>query len=188
MEPARGFFSYIAAVEQLCKIDPELQFVVVGRPRSAYSNSTGDGATYKEQAIEKYDCDWSRVHFCGKLAYDDYLQVLRNTSVHVHFSMPLFLSWSLLESMACGCTIVGSSNAPVNEVIEHDVNGRLAPFFDIQALTEQVINLINDRATSKRLGAAARQTVIDHYEVNKCTEKWESLIFRTINNNYPKIN
>lgn len=187
MEPARGFFSYMAAVEKLCKLDPELQFVVVGRPRPAYSNSVANGVTYKQQALERYDCDWSRVHFCGKLSYDDYLQVLRNTSVHVHFSMPLFLSWSLLEAMSCGCTIVGSSNAPVNEVIQGDVNGRLVPFFDTSALTDQVINLLNDRVAAKRLGAAARQTVIDHYEVSQCTEKWKSLILRTIKNNYPKI-
>jgi len=41
--------------------DSELQFVVVGRPRSAYSGGTGDGSTYQQQALEKYDCDWSRV-------------------------------------------------------------------------------------------------------------------------------
>lgn len=188
MEPARGFFSYMEAVEKLCKLDSQLQFVVVGRPRPAYSSSAGGSSTYQQQALEKYDCDWSRVHFCGKLAYEDYLQVLRNTSVHVHFSMPLFLSWSLLEAMACGCTIVGSSNAPVDEVIKHNVNGRVVPFFDTKALTQQVTDLLDDRTAAKRLGAAARQTVIDNYEVTQCTEKWKSLILRTIKNNYPKMN
>jgi len=61
------------------------------------------------------------------------------------------------------------------------------PFFDTQALTEQVVDLLNDRTAAKRLGAAARQTVIEHYEVRQCTEKWKSLILRTIKNNYPKI-
>jgi len=187
MEPARGFFSYMAAVEKLCKLDSELQFVVVGRPRPAYSSGTGDGPSYKQQALEKYDCDWSRVHFCGKLPYDDYLQVLRNTSVHIHLSMPLFLSWSLLEAMACGCTIIGSSNAPVNEVIKEDINGRLVPFFDTQALVDQALELLKDTDAAKRLGVAARQTVLDNYEVSQCTDKWKSLILRTAKDNYPKI-
>ena len=187
MEPARGFFSYMAAVEKLCKLDPDLQFVVVGRPRSAYSNGTGDGPSYRDQAMEKYDCDWSRVHFCGKLAYEDYLEVLRNTSVHIHLSMPLFLSWSLLEAMSCGCTIIGSENAPVNEVINHDENGCLVPFFDTGKLVEQAQKLLADRQTAARLGQAARQTVLDKYEVKQCTEKWKDLILTTINDNYPAL-
>jgi len=187
MEPARGFFSYMAAIEKLSKLDPDLQFVVVGRPGSAYSNSTGDGPSYRDQALEKYDCDWSRVHFCGKLTYNDYLEVLRNTSVHVHLSMPLFLSWSLLEAMACGCAIVGSEKAPVNEVIENDVNGRLVPFFDTAILVEQIQDLLLDRSAAKRLGAAARQTVLERYDVKQCTEKWKSLILRTFNEDYPAL-
>ena len=115
MEPARGFFTFMSATEKLGKQYSDLQFIIVGRERSAYSNSTGDGPSYKEQALEKYDCDWSRVHFTGKLKYEDYLTVLQNSSVHVHLSMPLFMSWSLLEAMSCSCTIVGSANAPVNE-------------------------------------------------------------------------
>jgi len=50
------------------------------------------------------------------------------------------------------------------------------------------MDLLGDRAAAKRLGAAARQTVIDHYDVTQCTEKWKSLILRTINNKYPKLN
>ena len=187
MEPARGFFSYMAAVEKLSKLDPDLQFVVVGRPHSAYSAGTGNGPSYKDQAMEKYDCDWSRVHFCGKLPYQDYLQVLRNTSVHVHLSMPLFLSWSLLEAMSCGCTIVGSENAPVDEVIEHDVNGRLVSFFETEKLVEQITDLINHPQHAKALGAAARETVLEKYQSSKCTEQWKALILRTINDDYPKL-
>ena len=187
MEPARGFFSYMAAVEKLCQTDPQLQFVILGRPRSAYSTGTGEGLSYKEQALEKFDCDWSRVHFCGKVAYEDYLEVLRNTSVHIHLSMPLFLSWSLLEAMACACPIVGSTNAPVNEVIQHDKNGRLVPFFDIESLVEQITDLLNDRVAAKRLGDAARQTVLNDYEVANCTQKWKSLILQTIKNDDPRL-
>ena len=187
MEPARGFFSYMAAVERLCKLDPDLQFVVVGRPRAAYSNDTGSGLSYQQQAQEKYDCDWSRVHFCGKLSYEEYLEVLRNTTIHMHFSMPLFLSWSLLEAMSCGCTIVGSENAPVNEVIEHDKNGCLVPFFETEGLVDQIQALLSDPKKAQRLGLAARKTVIDKYNVNDCTNQWKDLIIRTIREGFPAL-
>lgn len=187
MEPARGFFTFMDAAARLAKLDPEVQFVIVGRPHAAYSGSTGDGPTYKEQAIEKYDVDMSRMHFCGKLQYDDYLQVLKNSSVHVHFSMPYTLSWSALEAMACGCAMVGSSNAPVNEAIEHDVNGRLVNFFDAEGLVREVQDLLADRNEAERLGLAARETVLSRYESADCVNQWKALILRTINANYPEM-
>lgn len=180
LEPARGFFTFMEAVEKLCEQDQDVQFVVVGRERPAYSDSTGDGPSYKQQALDKFDCDWGRVHFTGKLSYEDYLSVLRNSSVHVYLSSPIFLSWSLLEAMSCGCTIVSSDNAPVNEVIQHDVTGRLVPFFDAQQLSEQVLALLNDTLAAKRLSEAARQLVVERYDQKKCVKEWKDLILRTI--------
>jgi len=107
--------------------------------------------------------------------------------MHIHLSMPLFLSWSLLEAMACGCTIIGSSNAPVNEVIKDNENGSLVPFFDIEQIVSQTQTLLKDRALAERLGQAARQTVLDHYQVKQCTDQWKALILRTINDDYPKL-
>lgn len=180
LEPARGFFSFMAAVEKICQQDDQVQFVVVGRERAAYSDGTGDGPSYKQQALEKYQCDWSRVHFTGKLSYTDYLSVLQNSSVHVHMSAPIFLSWSLLEAMSCACTIVSSNNAPVNEVIEHDKTGRLVPFFDDQKLADEVIDLLANPAESERLGIAARELVVEKYDQKQCVNKWKKLISRTL--------
>jgi len=180
LEPARGFFTFMESVQELCKLDKDVQFVVVGRERSAYSQSTGSGPSYKEQALERYDCDWSRVHFTGKLSYEHYLQVLSNSMVHIYLSSPLFLSWSMLEAMACGCTLVSSNNAPVTEVIEHDVNGRLVSFFDAKNLSKEVHGLLNDRATAKRLANAARQTILNKYDLKICVSQWKSLLIRTI--------
>ncbi len=180
LEPARGFFTFMEAVEKLCQIDKALQFVVVGRERPAYSESTGAGPSYKQQAVDKYQCDWSRVHFTGKLSYEDYLSVLRNSSVHVYLSSPIFLSWSLLEAMSSGCTIVSSDNAPVNEVIQHDVTGRLVPFFDAQKLSDQIVDLLENPTAAERLGKAARNLVVDKYDQKKCVKLWKDLILRTV--------
>ncbi len=180
LEPARGFFTFMEAVEKLCQRDKNIQFVVVGRERSAYSDSTGDGPSYKQQAMGKYQCDWDRVHFTGKLSYEDYLSVLRNSTVHIYLSSPIFLSWSLLEAMSSECAIVSSNNAPVNEVIEHDVTGRLVPFFDAQELSNQVLELLENPAIAKRLGVAARDLVVKRYDKKKCVKQWKDLILRTI--------
>lgn len=182
LEPARGFFTFMEAVEKIGKQDSSVQFVVVGRERPAYSDGTGDGPSYKMQAMDKFQCDWSRVHFTGKISYEHYLSVLQNSLVHVYMSAPLFLSWSMLEAMSCGCTIVSSDNAPVNEVIKHNETGRLVPFFDANKLSEEVLDLLNDKDESARLGKAARELVIKHYDKKKCVKEWKNLILRTLEN------
>ena len=63
--------------------------------------------------------DPTKVHFIGSLNHPNYIRVLQKSWVHVYLTIPFVLSWSLLEAMSCGCTLVASSTAPVQEVIHH---------------------------------------------------------------------
>jgi glycosyltransferase involved in cell wall biosynthesis len=47
----------------------------------------------------------------------------RISRCHVYLTVPFVLSWSLLESMSMGATIVASDVAPVREVLEHGKPG-----------------------------------------------------------------
>ena len=65
------------------------------------------------------------------------MALLQASWVHVYLSYPFVLGWSLLEAMACGCSIVGSSGMPVEEVIDHNVEGYLVPMDDPRALRKK---------------------------------------------------
>ena len=63
--------------------------------------------------------------------------------MHVYLSYPFVLGWSLLEAMACGCCIVGSKGMPVEEAIEHNVEGRLIPMDKPDLLAKEVLQLLS---------------------------------------------
>ena len=86
------------------------------------------------------------------------------------------LRWSLLEAMSCGCAVVGSATAPVQEVIEHGRNGLLVDFFSPSALAAAIAELLHDRPLAQRLGEAARTTVLQHFNLASCVQRQLALM------------
>jgi len=86
--------------------------------------------------------DLSRIHFLGALPYPDFLRLLQVSRAHAYLTYPFVLSWSMLEAMASGCTLLASATPPVTEVVRHGENGLLFDFFDHQALAAQAIDVL----------------------------------------------
>ena len=74
----------------------------------------------------------------------------------------------MLEAMASGAFVIGSATAPVEEVIEEGHNGWLVDFFDTAAMSERIAEGLARRDQVDALRRAARQTVIDRYELKAC--------------------
>jgi glycosyltransferase involved in cell wall biosynthesis len=90
------------------------------------------------------------------------------------------LSWSCLEAMSVGRVVVGSRTPPVEEVIEHGRNGLLFDFFDVRGLSGQVIDVLANPEAHRRLGQAARESVIARYDLRRtCLPEQLALILGT---------
>lgn len=127
--------------------------------------------------------DWSRVYFLGNIPYEYFISLLRVSTVHVYLTYPFVLSWSLLEAMSIGCSIVASDTPPVKEVLRDYETGILVDFFDIDGLVYKVIQLLEDVEARAFLGRNARKFVIDNYDLKSiCLPKqieWvESLLYK----------
>lgn len=165
MEPYRGFPQLIETISLLQKKRPQCHFVIVGQNRVAYGKNLPDGKTYKEEMLKQFSLDLNRVHFTGLLPYNEYLQVLQASAVHLYLTRPFVLSWSMLEALATGCLVVASDTAPVTEVIEDGVNGLLVDFFNPAQICDRVIEALANSAKITTIRNQARQTILERYDL-----------------------
>ena len=91
--------------------------------------------------------------------------MIRVSRVHVYLTYPFVLSWSLLETISAGAAIVACSTDPVTEVMEDGKTGLLVNFFDPDEIVDRVHELMHDTALRHALGQAARQKVVENYDL-----------------------
>jgi glycosyltransferase involved in cell wall biosynthesis len=73
-----------------------------------------------------------------------------------------------MNALACGATVLASSTAPVQEMIEHGRNGLLMDFFDVDGLAEMAERVVNAPREFKHLGAAGVEMIRSHYSMEVC--------------------
>jgi len=174
LEPYRGYHTFMRALPHLLKERPKARVLLVGSDDVSYG-ARPDAAKYgsakwkdifaSEVRGQISDADWQRVHFLGHVPYQYFIPLLQLSTVHVYLTYPFVLSWSLLEAMSAGCAIVASDTQPLREAIVHNETGRLVSFFDPNALTQSVCELLSDQEQRGRLGANAREFAQANYDL-----------------------
>jgi len=176
LEPYRGFHVFMRTLEQICQRQPDCHVLIIGGDEVSYGRRMKDGQTYKEQLLNEVSFDESRVHFLGRLPYDQYLNVLQISSAHVYLTVPFVLSWSMLEAMSVGCLVIGSDTAPVREVITHKKNGLLVDFFTPSTIADAIDLALNKPNEMKKIRDAAKHYISEHYPIQKSIKQYKELL------------
>ena len=119
--------------------------------------------------------DLSRFVFTGLLSPAALAELLAITDLHVYLTVPFVLSWSLLDAMACGATVLASDTAPVREVIRHGENGLLIDFFDVEGFAAAAIRVLDAPDEFRRLGQAGCDLVRERYSLQACMPRLMAL-------------
>ncbi len=178
-EPLRGFQQFMDAIRIVLAHRPQTHVILVGNDKPAYGLPLKD-TTYLKEEEKKGGYPKDRVHAVGGRGREDYQKILRASSCHVYLTRPFVLSWSCLEAMSFACPIVGSKTPPVQEVMENGVNGLIADFRSPNHIARKIEEMLEDPERAKKLGAAARQTILERYDVRNCVRTWEDLIYSSI--------
>ncbi len=170
LEPYRGYHIFMRALPQILRDRPKARILITGGDETSYGARPPKGQTWKQIYIDEVrdqisDDAWARVHFLGRIPYDQFTKMLQVSRLHVYLTYPFVLSWSLLEAMSVEAAIVASRTEPVEEVLRDGETARLFDFHDPQALADNIIALLNAPEERARLGQAARAEVMRNYDL-----------------------
>ncbi|WP_166416821.1 glycosyltransferase [Cochlodiniinecator piscidefendens] len=167
LEPQRGFHIFMRALPEVLRNRPNAHVVLIGGDGKGYGGSPADGRSWKQVMLDELggQIDRSRVHFVGRVSYNDFKSIMQISRVHAYLTYPFVLSWSMLEAMSMGAMVVGSKTAPVQEVIIDGVNGRLVEFFDVAAWGRVLTECLAEPVKFAPMRIMARETIISNYDL-----------------------
>jgi glycosyltransferase involved in cell wall biosynthesis len=167
-ESMRGFDIFMRVAERIYEQFRDVVFIVVGSQRVCYG---GDDKhikhkTFFEHALAQSNYDLEKFIFTGLVPVSTLAQILSLSDLHLYFTVPFVLSWSLMDALACGCTVLASGTAPVREMIEHGKNGLLRDFFDVEGFASQAVEVLNNPGAFRHLGINAVDGIRRNYAID----------------------
>jgi len=174
MEPLRGFPEFMRALPALLKRFADLQVVIAGADRRAYSYDapSHDGSWKQHLLAELGDTlPHERVLFTGLLNYDDYRSLLWRSDLHCYFTRPYVTSWSLFEAAACGARLAVNACPATDGIAKPNSVNWVS--LDEPRRMEQVLA----RALDYR---APRAILQNGFDLDTSLQQWEKLLNRML--------
>lgn len=170
LESMRGFDVFMKIAKRLCDDGRDVLFVVVGEDRCCYgADEKITGAeSFKEWVLAQNDYDLSRFLFLKSVSPAALARILSISDLHIYLTVPFVLSWSLMNALACGATVLASDTDPVREVITHENNGLLVDFFDVDGFAAAARRVLDDPHNFRELGLAGTKLIRDRYSLDVC--------------------
>jgi glycosyltransferase involved in cell wall biosynthesis len=119
--------------------------------------------------------DLANVRYTGPLSGEDLVREYNSAQVFVSPSLYEGFGLPAAEALACGAAVVATTAGAAPELIEDGVSGLLVPPGDAGALTAAIAGLLDDPLRCDRLGAAARQRIVERFTWAQAAERLDAL-------------
>lgn len=151
LEPVKNHEMFLEAAKVIDTICPEALFLIVG------SGSAEE--ELRQKAV--YNGISDKVLFTGYI--NDVNDIMNVIDIHVLTSKKEALSISLLEAMSLEKPVAATDSGGPGEFIENGKNGLLVGVDDTVNLTMGIVRLIQRSDIRRRMGEAAKQTVLKQF-------------------------
>jgi glycosyltransferase involved in cell wall biosynthesis len=179
LEPYRGFHIFMRALPAIQKARPDCITLIVGGDDVSYGAKPKEGGSWREVMMREVGdrLDMNRIAFLGRIPYPSYRSLLQVSRAHAYLTYPFVLSWSMLESMAAECLVVGSATPPVKEAMRHGENGLLIDFFDVDGWVASLTKALAEPDAFQPLRKRARADILTTYDLRSvCLPRQQRLI------------
>ena len=169
----KGLLSIVDSAPAVVARYPQAEYFVVG---------DGPLATRLKKRVADYRLN-SHFQFVGNIA--DPSQIRRHyhqADVVLVPSIYEGLPMTLLEAMSCGKAIIATTADYSHGILSDRVNALLVPPGSVGELAEATAILLGDPDLARRIGTAARRTIVDQFAQDDNTAEVERVYARAIAN------
>lgn len=117
----------------------------------------------------------NQVIYTGFIDNSDILNIYRLLTVKILASTMDGFGLVLLESMAMGCPVIGTSFGGIKDVIEDGVNGFTFQNNNIEELADKIKRMLYDKNLREKFIQAGYKTAFEHYTIEKTIANREKL-------------
>jgi N-acetyl-alpha-D-glucosaminyl L-malate synthase BshA len=164
--PVKRIQDLVYAMRIVTKEAPNSRLVLVG---------DGPERHKIERLVDQLDLS-RHVYFTGYRS--DIPHLLGCTDVIVLCSETESAPLTLLEGMSSGLPVVATDVGGIPEIVDHNVNGYLVSLKHPEAIAERILELNADPKLRRRMGDAARKTVLERYTIDKIVEQYTEVYER----------
>jgi len=155
----KGVLELAAAIPKILRHHPKTQFRFVG----AAWPSPVPGLDMEQYLLQRLHRHRGQLEFTGAVPLTAIPQLLAETDICVFPSRWENFPGVCLEAMAAARGIVGSTAGGMVEMLDQGAVGRLVNPQNPQAIATAVGELLHDPTRRMRLGHAARERILTHY-------------------------
>ena len=155
--PWKGQHVFVRAMQEVCKVSPDVRGFIVG------DESDADSSYMREvlQQAQRLELD-RRIFMTGYR--DDVRDLMSMMDVVVHASTrPEPFGMVIIEAMAMGKPVVATEGGGPSEIITHGKSGILVPRDDSESLASAIRMLLENPTHAKELGEAGRRVVVERF-------------------------
>ncbi|MBN2802142.1 MAG: glycosyltransferase [Deltaproteobacteria bacterium] len=136
----------------------------------------------------------NNVEFTGSLPHSEILKLIQQAQIVM---APSVVAKNLdresgiivaKEASACSVPVIGTIHGGIPDIIDDGKTGFLVRERDSEALGERLITLLEDRDLRDKFGKAARNKMLDEYDIRQKVEELEQIYDDVICGKYKKIN
>ena len=162
------FDLFMRVASRIARERSDVLFVVVGQEEIYYGwDKLHTGApSFKRWVLERVDHDQERFVFLGHVLPEVLAEIFRLSNLHLYMTVPFVLSWSLINALSTGLTVIGSDVPPVREVIERGISGLIEPLFDVDAWVETALRSLGRSRRIRCIGKSRAARVEEKYSLD----------------------